>query len=92
VTGLHRGERRRTMPLPDATLNAGDVLILEGEPEALERAIAAAGLQLEGSTASRTETARIRHRRDRGGDRQAIRSSSAQRPGGWRCTTATAST
>ena len=48
VTGLHRGERRRTIPLPDATLNAGDVLILEGEPEALERAIAAAGLELEG--------------------------------------------
>jgi di/tricarboxylate transporter len=48
VTGLHRGERRRTMPLPDATLNAGDVLILEGEPEALERAIAGAGLELEG--------------------------------------------
>ncbi len=48
VTGVHRGERRRTMPLPDARLNAGDVLILEGEPEALERAIAAAGLQLEG--------------------------------------------
>jgi di/tricarboxylate transporter len=48
VTGLHRGERRRTVPLPDAVLHAGDVLILEGEPEALERAIAAAGLQLEG--------------------------------------------
>ena len=48
VTGLHRGERRRTIPLPDATLNVGDIIILEGEPEALERAIAAAGLQLEG--------------------------------------------
>jgi di/tricarboxylate transporter len=48
VTGLHRGERRRTVPLPDAALHAGDVLILEGEPEALERAIASAGLQLEG--------------------------------------------
>jgi di/tricarboxylate transporter len=48
VTCLHRGERRRAVPLPDATLDAGDVLILEGEPEALERAIAAAGLQLEG--------------------------------------------
>jgi di/tricarboxylate transporter len=48
VTGLHRGERRRTVPLPDAGLRAGDVLILEGEPEALERAIASAGLQLEG--------------------------------------------
>jgi len=48
VTGVHRGERRRTVPLPDASLNAGDVLILEGEPEALERAIATSGLQLEG--------------------------------------------
>nr|WP_295375061.1 SLC13 family permease [uncultured Sphingosinicella sp.] len=48
VTGLHRGERRRIMPLPDASLHGGDVLMLEGEPEALERAIAAAGLQLEG--------------------------------------------
>jgi di/tricarboxylate transporter len=48
VTGLHRGERRQTMPLPDAIIDAGDVLILKGEPEALERAIAAAGLKLEG--------------------------------------------
>jgi di/tricarboxylate transporter len=36
------------VPLPDVVLNAGDVIILEGEPEALERAIAAAALQLEG--------------------------------------------
>lgn len=48
ITGLHRGERRQTKPLPDATLNANDVIILEGEPDALERAIAATGLQLEG--------------------------------------------
>jgi di/tricarboxylate transporter len=48
VTGLHRGERRPARPLPDATLGANDVLILEGEPEALERAIAASGLELEG--------------------------------------------
>ncbi|MEA3016682.1 MAG: hypothetical protein QOI38_1404 [Sphingomonadales bacterium] len=48
VTGLHRGEVRRTVPLPDALIRAGDVLILKGEPEALERAIAAAGLELEG--------------------------------------------
>ncbi|MEA3040541.1 MAG: hypothetical protein QOC65_30 [Sphingomonadales bacterium] len=48
VTGLHRGEVRRTVPLPDAVIDAGDVLILKGEPEALERAIAAAGLKLEG--------------------------------------------
>lgn len=48
VTGLHRGEVRRTAPLPDAVIEAGDVLILKGEPEALERAISAAGLELEG--------------------------------------------
>ena len=48
VTGLHRGAVRRTMPLPDAAIRAGDILILKGEPEALERAISAAGLELEG--------------------------------------------
>jgi di/tricarboxylate transporter len=48
VTGLHREERRRTVPLPDAAMHAGDIVILEGEPEALERAIATAGLKLEG--------------------------------------------
>jgi di/tricarboxylate transporter len=48
VTGLHRGERRQTLPLPDAVIDAGDVLILKGQPEALERAIAGAGLRLEG--------------------------------------------
>ena len=59
VTGLHRGERNRIVPLPDAILSAGDVLILEGEPEALERAIAAAGLQLEGQHREAvTETSR----------------------------------
>jgi di/tricarboxylate transporter len=47
ITGLHR-EDRRAIPLPDAMLRAGDVVILEGEPEALERVIAAAALQLEG--------------------------------------------
>jgi di/tricarboxylate transporter len=48
LTGLVRGERRETVPLPDAVIGAGDILILKGEPEALERAIAAAGLDLEG--------------------------------------------
>jgi di/tricarboxylate transporter len=49
VTGIHRFERGGILPpLPDAALNSGDVLILRGEPDALERAIAAAGLELEG--------------------------------------------
>ena len=48
LTGLHRGETRATMTLPDALIGAGDVLILKGDPEALERAIASMGLDLEG--------------------------------------------
>ncbi|HEX8571241.1 MAG TPA: SLC13 family permease [Allosphingosinicella sp.] len=48
LTGLHRGQTRATVPLPDASIGAGDVLILKGEPEALERAIASLGLELEG--------------------------------------------
>ena len=49
ITGIHRFERKGIMPpLPDARINAGDVLILKGEPDALERAIAVAGLELEG--------------------------------------------
>jgi di/tricarboxylate transporter len=48
ITGLFRGEERKAIPFPDAVLRAGDLLILEGEPEALERAIATAGLELEG--------------------------------------------
>ena len=48
VTGIHRFGRPPSVPLPDAVLNAGDILILKGEPDALERAIAAAGLELEG--------------------------------------------
>lgn len=52
VTGLHRGERLRIIPFPRAVLKGGDVLILEGEPEALERAIVTAGLELEGQNRS----------------------------------------
>ncbi|HEX8668763.1 MAG TPA: SLC13 family permease [Allosphingosinicella sp.] len=49
VTGIHRVARRGIVPpLPDAHIQAGDVLILKGEPDALERAIAVAGLDLEG--------------------------------------------
>jgi di/tricarboxylate transporter len=49
LTGIHRFERRGIVPpFPDARLNAGDVLILKGEPDSLERAIAAAGLDLAG--------------------------------------------
>src|SRR3954471_22048327 len=48
VTGIHRGAHRETVTLPDAIIAAGDILILKGEPEALERAIAATGIDLAG--------------------------------------------
>jgi di/tricarboxylate transporter len=48
VSAFHRGEAPATVPFPDAKIAAGDILILKGEPEALERAIAVAGLRLEG--------------------------------------------
>ncbi len=48
VTGIIRHKGGRTTPLPDALLREGDILLLEGEPEALERAVAQARLKLEG--------------------------------------------
>nr|WP_306229018.1 SLC13 family permease [Aurantimonas sp. CSK15Z-1] len=46
VTGIIRGETRRVTPLPDVTIKAGDVLLIEGNPEALDRLVAQGGLQL----------------------------------------------
>jgi di/tricarboxylate transporter len=48
VTGLIRGAGHRLSPLPDLRLEAGDLLLLQGEPEALERAVKRAELELEG--------------------------------------------
>ncbi|WP_332812338.1 SLC13 family permease [Sphingomonas sp.] len=57
ITGVHRPDDSRAMPLPDVELHTGDVLLLEGEPEALERAIAKLGLELAGQhRAAVTET------------------------------------
>ncbi len=41
-----RGRGRRYAPGGSTTLNAGDILLLEGEPEALERVVGRAGLKL----------------------------------------------
>lgn len=46
ITGLIRGERRRASTLPDTRVQAGDTLLLRGEPDALERIIAKTGLSL----------------------------------------------
>ncbi len=48
ISGILRGAARTALDLPEAVLQEGDLLILEGDPEALERMIAKGGLQLEG--------------------------------------------
>jgi di/tricarboxylate transporter len=48
ITRLLRGQSRTIVPLPDAHLTAGDILLLQGDPQALERAIAATNLRLAG--------------------------------------------
>jgi len=46
VTSLLDTNGRRRTPFPDAVLRQGDILILEGEPEALDKAVARGGLTL----------------------------------------------
>jgi di/tricarboxylate transporter len=48
VTGIIRNKTTHMMPLSDAVLRADDIVLLEGDPEALERAVARARLELEG--------------------------------------------
>jgi di/tricarboxylate transporter len=48
VTGIIRNGPKRPKPLPDLVLLEGDILLLEGDPEALERAVARGRLKLEG--------------------------------------------
>jgi di/tricarboxylate transporter len=49
VTGIVRNKGERLRPLPDAVLREGDNVLLEGDPEALERAVARAKLKLVGA-------------------------------------------
>jgi di/tricarboxylate transporter len=46
VAAIIRNETRSSSPLPDATIRENDLLLLEGEPDALESAVARAGLKL----------------------------------------------
>ena len=46
VTGIINKNGRRRTPLPDAVLHAGDVLIIEGEPGALDTMVAQGALHL----------------------------------------------
>jgi di/tricarboxylate transporter len=58
LTTVVRERFRRYRPTPALRLQAGDVLLLEGEPDALERVVARGGLQLagQGSDAPATGT------------------------------------
>ncbi|MCB5175020.1 MULTISPECIES: SLC13 family permease [Microvirga] len=46
VAAIIRNETRSSSPLPDATFRENDLLMLEGEPDALESTVARAGLKL----------------------------------------------
>jgi di/tricarboxylate transporter len=48
VTAIVRGRTRSATPLPDARLDVDDILILKGEPAALDQLLGRAGLELEG--------------------------------------------
>jgi len=57
ITSIHHGDDGHAVPLPDATIRAGDILVLTGEPEQLERAIVKMNLELSGQHRSAvTET------------------------------------
>ncbi|KQZ29799.1 permease [Mesorhizobium sp. Root552] len=46
ITSILRGAGLRIAPLPDAVLKVGDILLIEGGPEALDRLVAQAKLKL----------------------------------------------
>ncbi|MGO4570478.1 SLC13 family permease [Microvirga sp. 2TAF3] len=46
VAAIIRNETRSSSPLPDAAIRENDLLLLEGEPDALESVVARAGLKL----------------------------------------------
>ncbi|MBV1798264.1 SLC13 family permease [Siccirubricoccus sp. G192] len=55
VATIIRERFRRYVPAPDWPLREDDVLLLEGEPEDLERIVARAGLRLAGETRQQAE-------------------------------------
>ena len=48
IVAILRNERRLQAPLPDASLKAGDTLLLRGDAAVLERVVAEGGLELDG--------------------------------------------
>jgi di/tricarboxylate transporter len=49
VTSILRSRALRITPLPDAVLRAGDIVLIDGPPEALDRVVAQAKLSVTGS-------------------------------------------
>lgn len=52
VATIIRQRFRRTIPMPETELRADDIVVLEGEPESLERLVARARLKLAGERGS----------------------------------------
>ena len=48
VTSILRAKKTRVTPLPDVVLRDGDIVVLEGDPEALDRLVAQEGLSVTG--------------------------------------------
>ena len=48
VTSIMRSQSLRITPLPDAILREGDILLIEGDPQALDSLVAQAGLSVTG--------------------------------------------
>lgn len=48
VTSILRSQSVRITPLPDATLREGDIVLIEGDPEALDSLVKQAGLSVTG--------------------------------------------
>lgn len=58
VAGIARGERRALLPSGYERIAAGDVLILKGDPKALEHVVNAHGLELVGSGGEKAKALR----------------------------------
>jgi di/tricarboxylate transporter len=55
---IHRNERKRYAPPPDAVLRSGDHLLIEGDAHSIDETVKAAGLDLVGSRALQAQVLR----------------------------------
>jgi di/tricarboxylate transporter len=59
VIGIHRADESRIIPFRETVIEAGDILLLEGEPEALERTISTMDLELAGQHRTAVEEGEV---------------------------------